>query len=269
MAKHPLDDVLSNWNKLIENFETSSKEFYSSVQSALAHRRIPGLKTHRIIWNEGGALSPKREYLRMTDGRVAFDLCAAPFGTGFFFSWWLVKKPASWVPAWAAVFVAATWLLAKSIWFVLKMFPSALSNIRVLWWRPSMFGVHLFNSPSTSLPFFLIVWGLSPWAVMALVALAARLGRVNAENAMLAIPIVGGIYRWLFAPVTYYRLDTAIMFRSAIHAAVQECIDGLMTAKGMRALQEDERKPIMRELLDGRTTRKLEPMMVGATAQST
>src|SRR5262245_51964623 len=104
MTKSPMEGVLGNWHKLVEKFATSSKEFYASVQIALERREIPGLKTKRIVWKEGGVLSPHREYLRMTDGRITFDLCAAPFGTGFFFSWWLVKKQASWVALYSLSF---------------------------------------------------------------------------------------------------------------------------------------------------------------------
>ena len=39
------------------------------------------------------------------------------------------------------------------------------------------------------------------------------------------------------------------MFRSAADAAVHETIDGLLTAKGLRALTEDERKPIFRKFI--------------------
>lgn len=44
------------------------------------------------------------------------------------------------------------------------------------------------------------------------------------------------------------RLDTAIMLRTAVHAAVLEVINGLTASKGVRALSENDRKPIIREL---------------------
>ena len=39
-------------------------------------------------------LSQKREYLRMTRERLVFDICAAPFGTAFFFSCRFAQIPA-------------------------------------------------------------------------------------------------------------------------------------------------------------------------------
>ena len=37
--------------------------------------------------------SANRQYLRMHRGKHAFDICAAPFGNGFFVSWWLTEPP--------------------------------------------------------------------------------------------------------------------------------------------------------------------------------
>jgi hypothetical protein len=51
------------------------------------------MKQSRITWKEGGLLSAKREYLRVRRKEFVFDVCAAPFGKGFFFSWWLGEIP--------------------------------------------------------------------------------------------------------------------------------------------------------------------------------
>lgn len=260
MRKQPLDDVLGHWSKLIENFQTSTHDFYASVEWALLQRKIPDLKVKTIVWNEGGVLSPRREYLRMTDGRVAFDLCAAPFGTGFFFSWWLVRKPASWVFAWALLFAAMAWLLRSGIHAGFVLLYNASSDPFVwslLAWEPSFMSRFLRG---TSVVLELLSWGPAVLLVCAAVALAARVGRVAAESALLAIPFFGWIYRSLFAPDTYYRLDTAIMLRSAVHAAVLEAIEGVTVQKGLRALSEEDRKPIMRELV----SKELLPMGVAA-----
>src|SRR5262245_21141810 len=106
MPQSPLENVVAHWDKLVENFQTSAQDFYASVERALEQRRIPGLKMARVVWNEGGVLSPRREYLRITGGRYSFDICAAPFGTGFFFSSWLVRRPASWVAFYFALYLA-------------------------------------------------------------------------------------------------------------------------------------------------------------------
>jgi hypothetical protein len=54
----------------------------SGVETALEERQVPDLKYARVEWPEGGMLSDRREYLRITRERL--DVCGAPFGTGFF-----------------------------------------------------------------------------------------------------------------------------------------------------------------------------------------
>lgn len=279
MRKSPLENVLSSWHKLIEDFGASSKTFYASVEDGLRRREIPGLKTQRIIWNEGGVLCPKREYLRMTDGRIAFDLCAAPFGTGFFFSWWLVKRPASWVFLYFLAFGLLLRLIHHQIVSLLFLVsdaartavmlgsPTEPTTLRRIYWGVSHSWV--FWSPSWLERLFprgiaadLAMWLLAILGVFAGVSFLARLGRIGPESAMMSIPLARSAYGRLFAPVTYYQLDTALMLRSAVHAAVLEAIDGLTAAKGLRALTQDERKPIMRELVEGMA--KGEPLPIGA-----
>ncbi len=57
-----------------------------------------------------------------------------------------------------------------------------------------------------------------------------------------------GIVRPIFFPPrpTFYRMDTANMFYTAVHNAVTDAVDQLTTAKGVRGLSAEERKPIMR-----------------------
>src|SRR5688572_12043324 len=93
MSAAPLDAVMSHWSKLFENFQTSPLPFYDSVEAAIARREIPDVAMERVEYKEGGLISARREYLRVKRGKHAFDVCAAPFGTGFFFSTWLVEVP--------------------------------------------------------------------------------------------------------------------------------------------------------------------------------
>lgn len=87
MAKLGKDaNVVSHWHHPIENFSTFAMDFYAAVEAALVPRQIPDYAVSRIDWHENGVLSARREYLRIKRGKLAFDLCAAPFRTGFFFS---------------------------------------------------------------------------------------------------------------------------------------------------------------------------------------
>ena len=61
--------------------------------------------------------------------------------------------------------------------------------------------------------------------------------------------MIGPVYGLLFRPQTYYRYDTAQMFQKTVHNAVLEAIDQLTTEKGLRALSQEDRKPVMQEML--------------------
>src|SRR5580658_2564985 len=86
-------EFISHDPLLIEAMKFSSQEFYTRVEKALAARQIPDASVTRVDWKEGGLLSARREYLRVQRERFVFDVCAAPFGTGFFVSVWCAERP--------------------------------------------------------------------------------------------------------------------------------------------------------------------------------
>ena len=219
MAKLGKDaTVISHWHHPIENFQTSSMEFYAAVEVALQPRQIPDYSVSRIDWREGGVLTARREYLRIRRGKLAFDLCAAPFGTGFFFSWWLAELPPTHALLWALL-----------ICFL------GLSFIG------GMVAVYGFTG---------LFWGIVlAFGIAWLLGYFLREGHLGSEveDIVLAIPIFGALYERIFKPSTYYKTDTTLMFQSVVHTAVLEVVDQVMSAKGARPLTELERKPIMRE----------------------
>lgn len=159
-------EVLSHWNHLIPGMQQSSNEFYSAVDRILKAQQVDNTSTERVNIAEGGLLSAKREYLQIRRKEHVFHICAAPFGSGFFVSWWLGE-------------------VRSGLWAELT-----------------------------------------------------------------AIPYVGRFLDFLASaakPLTYYRVDTALMFQSVTHGAVLEALDQVIDAKGMRALTEIEKKPIMRD----------------------
>src|SRR5712691_9811915 len=99
-------NVISQWCQLIENFQASSQEFYVSFERAVETRAVPQLHRVRVEHKEGGLASANREYLRMHRGKHAFDICAAPFGTGFFVSWWFTQPPLRFGFLYTLVFLA-------------------------------------------------------------------------------------------------------------------------------------------------------------------
>lgn len=72
------------------------------------------------------------------------------------------------------------------------------------------------------------------------------------KELILMIPLIGPLFVGLFKPTTYYQYDVALMFQDSVHAAVIETIDEITKAKGIRALSDVERKPVMNNLFRGR-----------------
>jgi hypothetical protein len=193
-------------------------EFYAAVEEALKPREIPDYSVSRIDWREGGVLTARREYLRIKRGKLTFDLCAAPFGTGFFFSWWLAELPPSHALLWALL------ICFLGIGFIGVL--TVVFGFSGLFWGCLLGAGGLFAFG------FLLKDG--------------TLG-THVEDVVLAIPILGWLYERIFKPSTYYKTDVTLMFQSVVHTAVLEVVDRVMSAKGARALTEFERKPIMRE----------------------
>jgi hypothetical protein len=163
----PFREFLGRWHTTFQNFEMSSGEFYANFEECLAKSRIPNLRVTRTLWRERGFMSSQRIYLRVKRHDLYFEVCASPFGTSFFFSWWFFRK----------------------ITIVEK----------------------LLSFPFGWLIFFPITL---PWAM-------------------------------LFGTNTFYSYDTAEVFEEIVHGCVQQVIDTMTTEKGLRALTEAERKPML------------------------
>jgi hypothetical protein len=152
--------TFSHWDHLVEGSDATPMEFYRALEEAIERRKVPNSSRSRVDYREGGLLSAKREYLRVKRLSYTFDICGAPFGTGFFVSWWLSEQ-------------------------------------------------------------------------------------LGCLSGLAELPFVSR----LFGRETFYKIDTALMFQDAVHNAVLEVIEGMRSAKGIRALSELERKPVMRGLV--------------------
>jgi len=221
-------NVISHWHHPKPDFETSPVEFYAAVERQLQPLQIPGYSVRRIDWHEGGVLTARREYLRVQRGRVVFDICAAPFGTGFFFSSWLAELTSAWGLLWLLLIVIGGFIFTG---IVMALF-GAMDGI--------------------SGGFVGMFFGAVGYAaLLVFFGYLVRRGNIGfaIEDAILGIPFVGWIYDRVFSPETYYKLDSALMFQSMVLTVVQDEVDRLTSAKGVRALTETERKPIMRGFL--------------------
>jgi hypothetical protein len=214
--------VLSRWHLLFEDFSTSTQEFYIAVEDAIQRRNIPEIEVTRMYFNEGGIATAKREYLRIRRNRIAFDICSAPYGNGHFFSWWLAKVPAKY----GLLIITGLLMLFFPVW-------SVFATLLVKVFGESCMGgflslVFLF----AGIPIILLASGF----------LIER-GLIGDEEWVLSTPIIGYLYLIIFNPLTYYRLDTAFMFRDSVRSAVNEVLNGLREEKGLRLLGEEELEP--------------------------
>lgn len=85
--------TFAHWHHSFEGLQISAQEFYQAVIEQVKAKNLPNVKIQRANYHEGGALSAEREYLRLRRFELVFDICAAPFGPGFFTSWWLGELP--------------------------------------------------------------------------------------------------------------------------------------------------------------------------------
>lgn len=241
MPKAHLADALSHWQKPIDEVQTSALEFYAAVENGLKERAIPGLRISRVKFKETGVVSAERVYLRVKRKGLFFDIGAAPFGTGYFFSWWMAQPrshPLLGIVLLAVLVVGIPWLTLKLIVPVAYV----LDFLHV--WRP-LRGI-LYAGPT------IYRWEL--YQVLAMIGVFALLRKianrlVDFDSLLSAVPIFGPVYKWAVARETYYSVDTMLMYQSLVAGVVNETIDKMTTAKGLRALTEDEKRPVMKSFL--------------------
>jgi len=110
--------ILSHWHHRFENFQYSSQDFYKSVSTLIRAQQFPAVTLQYKEFFESSVLGAKRTYLRIMRYEFCFDICAAPFGTSFFVSWWLTElegceiAAVKWIPfigkAWARALMSKT-----------------------------------------------------------------------------------------------------------------------------------------------------------------
>lgn len=212
------DEVLDHWISFADGLVLPPQEFYEAVEQEMAVRKIPAMEVSRVEFAEGGLLSEKRLYLRMLRERLAFDMCAAPFGKSFFFSCRTVHSPPALRP----------WHIAVAFIFFVVVY-SLL--VRLL-------GVMFANIALVAL---LI-------AIAEVFRNAVGLGLADLDNALMKIPVVGPIYENWFRKETYYRQDTRLVYLKMVPAIVKEVAEEMTAANGVKLTDQFETAPIFGEL---------------------
>jgi hypothetical protein len=88
------ESVRAHWHHGVDGLTGfSSQEFYTALRVAIENRELPDVHISTATHASGAMFTGWREYLRVNWGDLDFDICAAPFGQTFFFSWWLIERP--------------------------------------------------------------------------------------------------------------------------------------------------------------------------------
>jgi hypothetical protein len=89
--------IKSHWQHFYDGCQISTTDFYNQIETGLRDRKIQGLNFGQESFLESHVFSAKRVYLRIAEQEYLFYICAAPFGTGTFVSWWLCIKDENFV----------------------------------------------------------------------------------------------------------------------------------------------------------------------------
>jgi hypothetical protein len=81
-------EVIANWHLPFDFLQLSSQDCYKQIEENVRTRKIPEAEFSRKEFFQKNVFSVQREYLRVRNTKYIFDICAAPYGTGFFVSWW-------------------------------------------------------------------------------------------------------------------------------------------------------------------------------------
>ncbi|MBU6399315.1 MAG: hypothetical protein KGS61_03270, partial [Verrucomicrobia bacterium] len=210
--------LLSYWCRLFESLSYSPQDLYTSVLANLSLRDVPALETTGVKYRQSGLFSPERLYLQLRRERLVFEICGAPFGTGFFVSSRLFDRHRE--PT----------LLDYLVIFAVLSFMGAFTGFQYGW-----------------------TWSLIETTGM--IALAWSLMRLgvalpvdSVDRVLSDLPCIGPVYDLLFHPDTYYRQDLNHCYREAVHNALMQAIDGIVNEKGLKPLSGEERRPTLRSL---------------------
>jgi hypothetical protein len=211
-------DVLSHWYSLIPNFQTSVQEFYAGIEADLDAMKIPDLERVRVDFAEGGMLSDRRVYLRLIRERLVFDVCAAPFGTSYFFSCRQAEIPTT-IKLWHLVVFGLVLLFSVPV--AMQLLGTFLGPLLlVLFW-------------------IFFVW---------LCRNAIPMGLTNLDGLLIRTPVIGPLYERFLRRETYYRVDTRLMYLDTVNAVVKKRVETTTGAAGVKVVRFNEYDPVLAEM---------------------
>lgn len=197
--------VLRHWYAYVEDFSTSPQEFYDAVRREIESRQLPKVDLNLVSRAEGiRLLSSERVYLRLRRTDMAYDLCAAPFGTGFFFSFRVSLLP-------------ITFGLLDLLVLVFGFGFGGLTLLAAL--GPAVGSVVVLA--------LLVFLAVGLWS-------APRHDFDWLDDLLLALPVIGPLYYRFFRPQTVYRQDAALVYLQAVERIFRRQVDELTLARGVK-----------------------------------
>lgn len=188
-------ELIDHWYVLLPDFQTSTSEFYEAIRQELTERGVPGMEVSTVLFPEGGALSARREYLRLRRERLVFDVCSATFGNSGFFSCRFAQIPFS-IRIWELLVMLA--LLTGTFFLYIAVFG--------IFWGVS-------------------VASLSLIAVLFLLNNVVAMGFYDLDAVLLKIPVLGAFYEVFLRRNTYYREDSRLMYCDLVNRIVRDKVE--------------------------------------------
>ena len=209
---------ISYWCTLFDDCVYLPSDFYASVQKNLDCRQVPDLLVDFVLMHEGTVFSKRRLYHQMRRERIVAEICAAPFGSGFFISSRLFDRRRH-AFYWDYLFAFAV---------------LALITIPVWYQYGTIVAIVVLGTVFTTL-----------WSMM---RLATDISFAWLDEKICNVPWFGPIYETVFHPNTYFRQDQHSMYREAVNRSVREAVAELTTQEGLKPLSDSEFRPILPEL---------------------
>jgi hypothetical protein len=216
-------EILEHWYTLIPGHHFSTTEVYDGIEREIAAQKLPALKMSRVDMAEGGVLSDNRVYLRMKREKLIFDVCAAPVGVNYFFSYRFYEEPGL-----TPFDIACAFVLLGLIFAI---------------------GANYLGFTWGSLIVFVLCATLAQRA-----KLAVGRGLQDIDTKLVEVPIIGPIYENLLRKDTYYRQDVRIAYCSIVSGIVKDIVEKTTAAKGVELIREFTHSPGIGDLYAAKQT---------------
>ena len=229
----PKSEVSSHWFLPIRFYKVGPGNFYDALVKELEARQIPDLKITREEILEGSLVSDRRLYLRIRRERFSWDICAAPFGDGSFFSYRFSEMPLL-IRPWDFVALAIAMPVFAFFDYLFAATATDLSKIVV--------GSVL--APFVGIAAFLVF----PIILLWLFRNCTSFGLHELDRTLSNLPFLGVFYQRFVRRETWFREDTRCVSHHFINEAVKEVMEEMTGAAGFKLRSFYERTPSFESL---------------------